>query len=78
MKIVAFAGSLSRTSINKQLIEHAARLLTGGIAPGSEVEVLDLNDYEAPLYSPERENDGVPQQAHDLYNKIGSADADSS
>ena len=46
MKIVAFAGSNSTTSINKQLVTYASSLLTD-----RDVEILDFNDYYIPTYS---------------------------
>ncbi len=40
------------------------------------VETIDLNDYEMPIYSIDRQNDGgIPQLAHDFFDKIGEADA---
>ena len=70
MNIIAFAGSNSRHSINKQLATYAA-----GLFENAQVEVLDLNDFELPLYSKEREAAlGQPQLAKDFFNKIGSAD----
>lgn len=69
-KIIAFAGSSSKNSINKQLATYAAHLFEN-----AEVEVLDLNDYEMPLFSVDREKDnGIHNLAHDFYAKIGSAD----
>lgn len=69
-KIIAFAGSSSRNSINKQLAVYAA-----GLFENAEVEVLDLNDYEMPLFSVDREKEnGIHNLAHDFYAKIGSAD----
>ncbi len=53
MKILAFAGSNSAASINKKLAAYAASLFTG-----HDIEVLDLNDYEMPIYSPERQKEG--------------------
>ena len=44
-KIIAFAGSSSKTSINKQLVTYAANLFEN-----ASVEVLDLNDYEMPYF----------------------------
>ena len=44
-KIIAFAGSNSKASINKQLATYVA-----GQIQGTEAKVLDLNDYELPLY----------------------------
>jgi chromate reductase len=41
MKIIAFAGSNSRNSINKKLVTYASTLFTG-----AQVEILDLNDFE--------------------------------
>ncbi|WP_105168271.1 NADPH-dependent FMN reductase [Pseudoalteromonas sp. T1lg23B] len=71
MKVLAFAASSSRQSINKQLASYAASLLEG-----AQVEVLDLNDFEMPIYSADRENEnGIPAQAQAFYSKIGEADA---
>ena len=71
MKIIAFAASNSKKSINKQLVIYAANLLEG-----AEVEVLDLNDYELPLFSVDKEQElGQPQLAQDFFAKIGASDA---
>jgi len=76
MKILAFAASNSRNSINKALVSYAATLLTDGIVENAEVELLDINEYEMPLFSIDRETDaGVPALAHQFYQKIGEADA---
>ena len=70
MRILAFAASNSSVSINRQLAEYAASL-----CQGAEVEVIDIHDYEMPLYRHDREEaDGIPQLAHDFLAKIGSAD----
>lgn len=70
MKIIAFAGSNSSKSINKQLATYAASLFAS-----SNTEVIDLNDYELPLFSIDREAVlGRPQLAQDFLKKIGSAD----
>ncbi|HMW47882.1 MAG TPA: NAD(P)H-dependent oxidoreductase, partial [Cellvibrionaceae bacterium] len=69
MKIIAFAASSSRQSINKQLITYAA-----GLLQGVEVEILDLNDYELPLFSVDREAQlGHPQLAKDFLAKIAAS-----
>ncbi|OHU88119.1 MULTISPECIES: NADPH-dependent FMN reductase [Pseudoalteromonas] len=71
MKVLAFAASSSRQSINKQLATYAASLVEG-----AQVEVLDLNDFEMPIYSSDRENEqGIPAQAQTFYKKIAEADA---
>ena len=69
-KIIAFGASSSKTSINKQLAVYAANQFKD-----TTVEVLDLNDYEMPVFSVDREQeDGIPKLAHDFFSKIGSAD----
>lgn len=69
-KLLAFGASNSSTSINKQLAKYAA-----GLFKNAQVDLLDLNDYEMPIYSYDREKkDGFPQLANDFYKKIGEAD----
>jgi chromate reductase len=69
-KIVAFGASNSKASINKQLATFAAHQVKDGI-----VNVLDLNDFEMPIYGIDREKaEGIPQLAHDLKQHIKDAD----
>ena len=69
-KIIAFGASSSRNSINKQLATFAANQFKN-----AEVEILDLNDYEMPLFSVDREKEnGIHNLAQQFYDKIGSAD----
>ena len=76
MKILAIPATNSRNGINRQLLGYAARLLEDGLVPNAEVEILDINDYEMPIYSTERhEKNGIPEQARRLYDKIGEVDA---
>ena len=76
MKVLAFAASSSRKSINKQLVTHAADLLKSEIISDAETEIIDINDFEMPLYSVDREAEiGIPELAHQFYRKIGEADA---
>ena len=71
MKILAFAASNSTKSINRKLLSYAATLIED-----ADIETLDINDYEMPLYSSDREEaHGIPEAAHRFYQKIGSADA---
>ena len=75
MKVLAFAASNSKTSINHQLVTYAASLLQA-TRDDAEVEFLDITDYELPLYRPDREEqDGIPAKAKEFYDKIGAADA---
>ncbi|MEP2880130.1 MAG: NAD(P)H-dependent oxidoreductase [Roseibium sp.] len=76
MKILAFAATSSRQSINKQLVQAAADIVTSDLDQLAEIEILDLNDYEMPIYSIDRENEGgIPEEAKRFYEKIGAADA---
>mgnify|MGYP000619070852 CR=1 FL=1 len=71
MKLLAFAASNSSKSINKKLVNYAASLVEG-----VEVETLDINDYEMPIFSIDREEQiGQHQLAKDFQKKIGDADA---
>ncbi|NNC70545.1 MAG: NAD(P)H-dependent oxidoreductase [Flavobacteriaceae bacterium] len=68
--ITAFAGSNSQSSINKQLATYASGMLNG-----QTVEVLDLNDYELPLYSIDLENEeGIPENAKAFLEKLHASD----
>ena len=70
MKILGFAGSNSSTSINKQLLEYVIAHFED-----HTTEVLDLNDYELPLFGIDREKEeGIPQKALDFAAKIDSCD----
>ncbi|MYA82393.1 MAG: NAD(P)H-dependent oxidoreductase [Acidimicrobiales bacterium] len=81
MKLLAFAASNSSQSINRQLVDYVIGLLQGGEIDGVdpdalEISTLDLNDFEMPIYSIDRqEAGGIPQPAHDFYNALGAADA---
>lgn len=69
-KIIAFGASSSKNSINKQLASYTAYLFEN-----SEIEILDLNDFELPLFSIDKEKEtGIPQLATDFYTKLGTAD----
>ncbi|MEX5566027.1 NADPH-dependent FMN reductase [Pseudophaeobacter sp. 1A16562] len=70
MKILAFGASNSKTSINKRLARFTATLV-----PHAEIEVLDLNDHDLPIFSEDLEKEiGHPQAAKAFFDKIGSAD----
>ena len=71
MKVLAFAASSSKQSINKQLAQYAAEILEDAL-----VEVLDLNDYELPLFSVDKEAElGQPELAQAFLAKIAECDA---
>lgn len=70
MKIITFAGSSSKNSLNKKLAIYAASLFENG-----EIEILDLNDYELPLFSVDIEKElGKPVIARAFLDKIRFAE----
>lgn len=70
MKLLALAGSSSKTSINKKLATYAA-----GLFNASEASIIDLNDYELPLFSVDKEKEvGKPDVARAFLDKIEWAD----
>ena len=70
MKVLALAASSSKQSINKSLATYAANLVKD-----ASVEVLDINDYEMPLFSEDREEElDQPDKAKAFFAKIGEAD----
>ncbi|WP_322865855.1 NADPH-dependent FMN reductase [Aquicoccus sp. G2-2] len=76
MKLLAFAASNSRNSINAAFVRHAAARFKAEIAPDAEIDLLDINDFEMPIYSVDREAEGgVPLPAHDFMKRIAGADA---
>ena len=71
MKVLAFAATISSKSINKKLAGYAASLV-----PNASVELIDLNDFELPIYSDTKEEQlGQPANAKAFFEKIGEADA---
>jgi chromate reductase len=70
MKVLAFAGSNSSTSINKKLVTHATTFFTE-----HTVEIMDLNDYEMPLFSVDKlAKNGLPSPALHFAKKIDESD----
>lgn len=68
--IIAFAGSNSKTSINKQLAVYASALVKD-----ADITVLDLNDFELPVYGIDYETEhGIPDNAHKFLKHIKTSD----
>ena len=69
-KIVAFGASSSKNSINKELAKYAASRV-----PESTYEMIDLLDFEMPIYSEDRESEqGVPGLAFKFKKIIKDSD----
>jgi NAD(P)H-dependent FMN reductase len=70
MKILAFGGSYSKNSINKEFAFYTAENFDG-----AEIEKIDLNDFQLPLYTIDLEKEeGIPASAHSFLSKISDAD----
>ena len=68
--IIAFAGSNSKVSINKELAVYAASLVEN-----AETTVLDLNDFDLPIYGIDFENgNGIPENAHKFLEILKNTD----
>ncbi len=70
MKIFAFAGSNSSTSINKELVKFVLKSFSE-----HNINLIDLNDYLMPIFSVDLEKDGFPEEAHRFLKNIEDCDA---
>ena len=70
-KIVVFGASSSKKSINKQFSEYASTQFKN-----TEIIILDLNDFEMPIFSEDKElNSGIPEKARKFYEILKCSDA---
>jgi len=68
MKVVAFGASISKQSINQQLAIWAA------MQSNADVVEIDLNDFEMPIFSVDREREGIPPKAKKFKSILNDAD----
>lgn len=72
MKLLAFAASLRKGSLNKKLVNEAAAIAR---AKGEEVDLADLRDFAIPPYDGDVESStGLPDGVKALVAKIVAAD----
>ncbi|USH05512.1 NAD(P)H-dependent oxidoreductase [Grimontia kaedaensis] len=70
MKILAFAATNSRKSINKELVQYAA-----GKIKNADVDYVEINDFDLPIYNSDLEEDyGIPRCAYAFQKRIENAD----
>lgn len=69
MKILAFAGSTSSTSINRELVKFVLRNFQE-----DEINLIDLNDFDMPVFSVDCEKKGFPDEAHHFLKVIEECD----
>jgi chromate reductase, NAD(P)H dehydrogenase (quinone) len=73
MKILAFAASLRKGSLNKKLVALAADLAR---AAGAEVDLADFREFEMPIYDGDVDaGQGPPPGAQQLRRRVDAADA---
>lgn len=70
MKILAFAGSTSSTSINKELVKFVLKSFQE-----DEIHLIDLNNFSMPVFSVDLEKKGFPDEAHNFLKQIEECDA---
>mgnify|MGYP000391394988 CR=1 FL=1 len=68
--LLAFAGSLREASYNKQLVNLAARHAR---ALGAKVTVIDLKEYQLPMFDEDLEKEGLPSMLKELRDLFSSA-----
>jgi NAD(P)H-dependent FMN reductase len=69
-KILAFAGSARKDSVNKKLIAFATQKARDA---GGDVTLVDLRDLPMPLYDGDlEEREGIPANAEKLYELMKS------
>lgn len=72
VKLVAFAGSARKESLNRKLLANAVKAAE---AAGAEVTVVDLGLLDLPLYDQDMEAEaGFPQAALDLKKTMRESD----
>lgn len=72
MKLLAFAASLRRESLNRKLVQVAVDL---ALKAEVEVDLADFHDFDMPLYDLDLQAaSGFPSGARELARRIESAD----
>ncbi|MBT5031634.1 MAG: NAD(P)H-dependent oxidoreductase [Proteobacteria bacterium] len=75
MKLIVFGASNSSKSINKKLATYAGSLLLKKLKD-AHMEILDLNDFELPLFGADlEERIDPPENAKAFLAKLAEADA---
>lgn len=70
IKILAFAGSARKDSVNRRLVSAAAKLIQG-----AEVTVIDLADFPMPLYDGDaEESEGMPEKVKEFKQLMNAHD----
>lgn len=71
MNILAFGASHSKSSINQQFASYVAQLFSAG----NQVSVIKLTDFDAPVYTVDREAEsGFPEAVKQFLLQLQKAD----
>lgn len=73
MKVLMFAGSLRKDSLNKKLLKVAKRMLEKNT--DVEASLIDLQDYLLPVYDGDIESRGLPEGVQKIAAMIREVDA---
>ena len=69
-RLLFFAGSTRKGSLNRTLAAYAHRLAA---AKGHDAELIDLSDYALPVYNADlQNNEGIPENARKLKATIAA------
>jgi chromate reductase len=72
MRLLMFAASLRKDSVNKKLIQLAAKLAKDS---GNEIDLADFSEFEAPLYNADIQNqEGIPKNITRFIQRMQDAD----
>lgn len=75
MKIVSFGASYSVSSINRAWAKYVGERIANAVSSEATVHSLDLNHYDLPLYTVEREAEiGLPEPAKQFVSDLMEAD----
>src|SRR5919198_1418283 len=73
MRVLAFAASLRRASLNRKLVALAAELARSA---GAEVDLAEFRDFELPIYDGDLDaSSGMPPGGLELKRRVERADA---
>jgi len=66
------SGSTRSASMNRKLVAATAHVFAGA---GAKAQIIDLNDYEMPLYNGDYEDEhGIPDATHRLIKTLTACD----
>jgi len=71
MRLLAFAASLRKASLNRLLLQEVVRYARQA---GAEVDVVDFSAFDMPLYNQEIQDHGFPPGAEEFRRRLEATD----